>query len=168
MIKPNRTRRTAGAVSFVLVGSMLVVLVLAGVTWFLYCPCERVPGGWLLGDENVDPVSDWSFVNDAGLCQVQVSAVLPHSINLNCMSTDEKLYLSCARCEGKYWSRAAIKNADARIRIGERVYPVKISRVVDPQVLDKAWLARVTKLGRSLDSTRPEDWWSFRLDSRRP
>lgn len=161
-----KIKRTSGRILVLLLGALSLGMVSIGVGYFFYCPCDRTPGGWLLGDEITEPVRDWSFVNDVGLCQIQVSAVLPHSINLNCMSARGKLYLSCSRCEGKYWSNAALKNSLARIRVENRVYPVKITRVKDPGFLDEAWLARATKLGRSGQGPRPDHWWSFNIVSR--
>jgi len=155
-----------GNILGVLAGLIVAVLVIAGTTFFFYCPCERIPGGWLLGDEVTDPVADWSFANDVRLCQIQVEALVPHSVNLNCMSTGGKLYLSCSSCDGKYWSTAAVNNFEARIRIGDHVYPVKIKRVLDPEILDEAWVARATKLGRPIDKPRAKGWWSFNLVSR--
>ena len=154
-----------GSILGVVAGLIVAVLVVAGATLFFYCPCERMPGGWLLGDEIADPVSNWSFANDVRLCQIQVNALVPHSVNLNCMSTGGKLYLSCSSCEGKYWSTAAVNDSRARIRINDQVYPVKISRVLNPKILDEAWLARATKLGRPT-KPRAEGWWSFNLVSR--
>ncbi len=159
-------KNVRGNILGVLAGLIVAVLVIAGTTFFFYCPCERIPGGWLLGDEVTDPVADWSFANDVRLCQIQVEALVPHSVNLNCMSTGGKLYLSCSSCDGKYWSTAAVNNFEARIRIGDHVYPVKIKRVLDPEILDEAWVARATKLGRPIDKPRAKGWWSFNLVSR--
>ena len=134
--------------------------------YFFYCPCERTPGGWLLGEEVEEPVRDWSFANDVPLCQIQVSrGILPHSINLNCMASDGELYLSCASCEGKVWSTAVLEDPEARLRIGDKVYPVRVTRVEDPAVLDEAWRARAEKTGRGHDVPRQDGWWSFRVES---
>ena len=46
-----------------------------------------------------------------------------------------------------------------------KVYPVVMRRVLAPQELDEAWLARLTPLGSSVDSSRPDHWWSFNLES---
>ncbi len=150
--------------------TILVILstgVLLAALYVLFnCPCERIPGSYLLGEEVTEPVEDWSFVNQTGLCQIQVSAALPHSVNLNCMAADGKLYLSCASCEGKYWSNAALNNSKARIRINGRVYPVHISRVEDAKTLDIAWQARATKLQRGLGTPPADGWWSFNVVSR--
>jgi hypothetical protein len=76
------------------------------------------------------------------------------------------LYLSCARCDGKAWSTAAISNSAGRIRIDGKVYPVTLTRVEEGGLLDVAWQARANKLGRGRDTKRPDHWWSFQITSR--
>ena len=162
-------------------GVVLIALVVAPLSGFLYwffaCPCERTPGGYLLGDAAEQQVADWSFANDVTLCQIQVSAgLLPHSINLNCMSTPGgDLYLSCSQCAGKRWSNRAVDNGTARLRLNHMVYPVTITRVMGPAELDRAWDARLTKLNSlsapasaapPVGTPRPDHWWSFRVVSR--
>lgn len=159
--------RTEGAIVPWLLG-LVAIIVVSVVSYSLYCPCERLPGGYLLGDEVVEPVTDWGFANSVPLCQIQVSSgLLPHSINLNCMSAQGELYLSCSQCERKVWSQAALQNPQARLRVASQVYRVHLTRLLDPQRLDVAWLARATKLGQPTDSARPEHWWSFAVTSRR-
>jgi hypothetical protein len=82
------------------------------------------------------------------------------------MASDGKLYLSCASCDGKAWSTAVLADPEARLRLDDRVYPVRVTRVEDPAVLDEAWRARAEKVGRGLDIPRQEGWWSFRVESR--
>ena len=63
-----------------------MVLVLGAFAYTATCPCDRVPGAWLLGSTEPNPVSDWSFVNDRDavpLCQLEITTWRPHSINLN-------------------------------------------------------------------------------------
>lgn len=145
----------------------VVVAIVGGYAVFTAaCPCERTPGGYLLGNEVAEPVTDWAFANEEPLCQIEVSSWHPHSVNLNCMSAEGELYLSCARCDGKYWSTIALANPNGRIRIGEDVYPVTLTRVTDPDVLDIAWAARAAKTGRGEGSPREDHWWSFHLESR--
>ncbi len=149
---------------------LAAVAVVAFLTWFFYCPCERISGGYLLGEEASEPVTDWSFANDmeaVRLCYIQVDGgLLPHSITLNCMADNGELYLSCANCDGKNWSTAVLSNPEARLRAGDTVYPVSVTRVTDPATLDRAWIARAAKLGRPTDTPRQEGWWSFRVVSR--
>ena len=160
------------AAAVVVVGAVGAFLV-----WFLTCPCDRMPGGYLMGEQSDQPVADWSFANDVTLCQIQISAgLLPHSINLNCMATPAgDLYLSCSQCETKRWSNAVLENGTARLRLDETVYPVTLTRVLDGIELDGAWGARVTKLNTlpapanpapAPGTPRPGHWWSFRVVSR--
>lgn len=151
--------------------ALIAIVVIAGIAiagWVAVCPCERAPGSYLVGPEVAAPVTDWSFVNsDVGLCQIQVRrGILPHSINLNCMASEGELFLSCARCEGKIWSTAALNNPNARIRMNGVVYPVTIQRVEDEASLDRAWRAREDKLGRPAGAPRQDGWWSFKAQSR--
>ena len=146
----------------------LVVIPLAAISyWALACPCERTPGLYLRGVEATERVNDWSFANQVPLCQIQVDAgLLPHALNLNCWANSAgELYLSCAGCEGKRWSTAALANNQARLRLDRTVYPVTLTRVVDTAELDRAWESRAVKTG-TRGAPRPDGWWSFRVVSR--
>lgn len=148
--------------------SLAVLIVIAGAVYTNLCPCDRVPGAWLMGDVATEPVDDWTFVNDRAavpLCQVQVTTWRPHSINLNCMADNGRLYISCAECEGKQWSTGALTHPDGRIRAAGTVYPIRFRRVTDSDTLDKAWAARLRKIDRE-PTPRPDHWWSFELQSR--
>lgn len=147
---------------------VLVLLALSAVGYLSMCPCGPVPGAWLFGDVQEEPIEDWSFANDleiAPLCQLQVTTWRPHSINLNCMSTGDELFVSCSKCEGKNWSQDAKTYPEGHIRIGPRVYPVTLSRVTDSLKLDTIWEARAAKVNAE-QSPRPDHWWSFQLVSR--
>jgi hypothetical protein len=178
MAETQVSRRTTPSRK-ILLGLVALLIVLAGgvAVWTTTCPCDRMPGFMLLGDMQETPVSDWTFVNDVPLCQIQISAgVLPHAVNLNCMATPEgELFLSCSVCSTKYWASQVGQNEPGRIRLNGRVYPVVLNRVQDEAVLDRAWAARVKKLqvhgeppynpAPPPDAKRPESWWSFQLRS---
>ncbi len=146
---------------------VLVILVVGalGTFWFV-CPCEQMPGGPLQGERSMTQVQNWSFANEPGLCQVEVDRGIPWSVNLNCMSVDNALYISCSRCEGKGWSAAALDNPEGYIRIRQTVYPVTFKRLVSTDELDAAWRARLQKLDADVSTPRPAHWWSFKLVSR--
>ena len=114
-----------------LFGAMFAIALLAVLmTFVVRCPCEAIPGTVLSGNTVTAAVSDWAFANDERLCQIEVQGIIPWSVNLNCMADAAgAMYLSCARCDGKYWSSRALVNSDARIRIGSDIYPVRLSRV---------------------------------------
>ena len=170
-------RQSRNAMMKVVLAAVAIISLAGFLFWFVACPCDRVPGGILLGAEAEAHVGDWSFANDVTLCQIQIRAgFLPHSINLNCMSTSAgDLYLSCSQCSTKRWSNAVLENGTARLRLDDTVYPVTLTRVLDPGELDRAWGARVTKLNTltapanpapSPGTPRPDHWWSFRVVSR--
>src|SRR5690242_17861005 len=67
--------RTSGSSRKLLLGLAAVIIVLGGgiAVWTSTCPCNRLPGFVLLGGVHQEPVTDWSFVNDVPLCQIQIS-----------------------------------------------------------------------------------------------
>ena len=178
MTETTMSRRTSRSRKVLLGLAALIIVMVGGIgVWTTTCPCNRMPGFMLLGDVQTTPVTDWRFVNDVPLCQIQVFAgVMPHAVNLNCMATpDGQLYLSCGGCEGKFWGRHVEENAHGRLRLNGRVYPVIFAKVTDQAELDRAWAARVKKLqvyGEEPynptpppDAKRPRAWGSFRLRS---
>lgn len=168
--------RMHGAILKLALIGLAVVALGAFLTWFFTCPCDRMPGGYLLGDVVEEPVEDWTFANQVDLCQIQISGLLPHAINLNCMAAaDGNLYLSCSACEPKYWSGQVQKNPRSRLRLDDQVFPVNIVRVTDQAEMQRAWDARVAKLqvvgdasnpAPRPDAQRPDSWWTFRVESR--
>ena len=173
---PPRTSRNR-RILLIAVTAFLVLTVGGIAVWTTTCPCNRMPGFMLLGEVQETPVTNWSFVNDVPLCQIQVySAFIPHSVNLNCMATPEgELFLSCSVCSSKFWASQVGDNEPGRLRLNGRVYPVVLNRVLDEAVLDRAWAARVKKLqvhgeppynpAPPPDAKRPPSWWSFQLRS---
>jgi len=79
MIAPAQTQTN----SFKTLGISFLLIVLMGLlmTFVLRCPCERMPGTVLSGKDASGAVADWSFANNARLCQIQVAGVIPWSVN---------------------------------------------------------------------------------------
>ena len=171
--KRSLTRTQLGAIVAAVAASVLVT---ASLVWSITCPCDFTPGGLLFGDRAGEEVADWSFANDVSLCQIQVGGLLPYSVNLNCMATSSGgLYLSCSVCDSKRWAGVVVGNGRAKMRLDGTVYPVTATRVMDPEELDRAWVARVAKLqvhntpinpAVPVGTPRPDHWWSFRVVSR--
>ena len=69
------------------------------------------------------------------------------------MSGQGRLFVSCSDCAGKTWSKYAVEDPSGRIRIGEGVYSVLLTRVEDSSVLDSVWRVRAKKLGEEVRST---------------
>ena len=165
------------------VATVALVVVAGGVAWTVTCPCETTPGFVLLGDLHEGTVTDWSFADQVSLCQIQISIWLrPHSVNVNCMATqDGGLFISCSVGARKYWCPRVGEDQPGRLRLDGAVYPVILNREMDPATLDQVWAARIQKLQDpsvqarqpggggdppSLDTPRPDSWWSFRVGSR--
>jgi len=147
------------------IAAVVVVLLSASVllAYNFTCPCAVIPGRALSGDLNTDPVIDWSFANDVPLCQLEVRPQQPHSINLNCMSAERRLFVSCSVCESKGWSAIALEIPQGRIRVDGIVYPVTMRRLTLDSELDLSWQARSAKLDVDPGAPRPDDWWSFEM-----
>ena len=171
--KKSLTRGQLGAIVAAVAASLLVTAFLG---WSLTCPCDFTPGGLLFGDQADQEITDWSFANDVSLCQIQVGGLLPYSVNLNCMATSSgDLYLSCSVCDRKRWAGVVVGNGRAKMRLDGTVYPVTATRVMEPEELDRAWVASVAKLqvhntpinpAVPVGTPRPDHWWSFRVVSR--
>jgi hypothetical protein len=151
---------------------LMIVAILAmggAVGSFMFaCPCGMAPGGPLRGEAHMDPVGDWSFANEAPLCQIEIPSSIPYSINVNCMSANGALYVSCSLCAGKTWSGIVQKNPRGRVRIGSSVYAISFARIEGEEQLDAVWTARALKLvamGQTNIGERPNHWWSFELKS---
>ena len=150
-----------------IVSLVLVAFVAAGLIAYRFvCPCSIIPGGELSGAVELESVSDWSFANEVPLCQLEVNPQRPHSINLNCMSDQGRLFVSCSQCASKRWAATALEIPEGRIRIQDTVYPVSMRRLESDADLDLSWRARSIKLGKEPDVPRPDHWWSFEMHSR--
>ena len=161
----SNKRRTAITLAL----AFAVLAAIAGfIYWSLNCPCERIPGGYLVGEQSDEVITDWSFVNEVPLCQLQTSAFfIPYSINMNCSSIEKELFVGCMDCETKRWGAALAAQGTARFRINGTVYPVAARRIQEPSAMDHAWLSSSIKAARPLDTPRPPDnfWWTFQLTS---
>ena len=176
MSEPKKRSVARGQLGAIVGAVAASLLVTAFLGWSITCPCDFTPGGLLFGDRAGEEIADWSFANDVSLCQIQVGGLLPYSVNLNCMATSSGgLYLSCSVCDTKRWAGVVVGNDRARMRLDGTVYPVTATRVMDPDELDRAWVARVAKLrvhntpinpAPPVGTPRPDHWWSFRVVSR--
>jgi hypothetical protein len=171
-------RKKSSVRTMIGLAATVVVATIAGVAvWTVKCPCNNIPGFLLLGDVHKEPVTDWTFVNDVPLCQIQINTGWgPHSVNLNCMATaDGQLFLSCSAATRKYWCQQVRKEHPGRLRLNGVIYPVVLNRVMDAATLDRVWAARIKKLQvygggpynpiPRPDAKRPDTWWSFQLRS---
>lgn len=130
-------------------------------------PCERMPGGVLNGAVVGEPVADWSKNEDLGLCALESRPEFPHSVTVACWQWNKDLYVGCMSCDGKIWSNYVSNDPRARIKIGDKVYPVKMNRIVDKDAMQQPWQARwEMRDGEGPAPSIPEPYWLYRLTSR--
>jgi hypothetical protein len=134
-------------------------------------PCGPIPGDALEGELVAEPVADWSFVDAVPRCQLEVRPEQPHSVTTYCFAGDDGvLYVPAIMGDSKKWTKLAVADPRARIRIAGKIHPVTIERIDDPtERLVAARLGyRKYHDGEEppADFDVPEDRWFFRLRSR--
>jgi len=133
-------------------------------------PCGPIPGDALEGEEVLEPVADWSFADAWPRCQLEVRPADPHSVTTYCFAGEGVLYVPAIMGDSKKWTKLAVADPRARIRIGGKIHPVTIERVDDPaERLVAARLGyRKYQDGEVPpdDFEVPDDRWFFRLTSR--
>ena len=132
-------------------GRIFVVMVCASV-FACVDPVDRRPGLWLSG-EVAPPVGDWSFANDHTEIYVEVTTPygIRHSVTVVCASLDGALYMGARNPSTKRWVGYVKRNPDVRLKIGERVYKVRMSPIPidDAEGLATAQRAYARKFNRT-------------------
>jgi hypothetical protein len=129
-------------------------------------PCGRIPGTRLSGEEVTQPVTDWSFVEQIPLCQIEVRPSDPYSINAVCFPVGRELFVGCMHCAGKRWPTYLQSDPQLRVKLGDRVYPLQATRMTDPTVIQAAWEERSRRHLTGPPPPVPEDYWLFRFAPR--
>lgn len=126
---------------------LLVILRFTGLN-----PRARTPGLWLTGKVVNTPVTDWSFTDKVQHVEVQVRTwyLLPHSVTINCISNDGRLYLSSVfgQDETRSWNAAVLRDPRVRIKVGDQLYDRTLVPVTDPAEWKAVLEARARKYPR--------------------
>lgn len=143
-----------------------VLLTVAPIVVLGIGPWDRIPGGILAGEKVNKPIEDWSFVADHNRCALEVRPEYPHSITVNCWNVGKQLYIGCRRCESKQWSSIILQNPQARVKIGDKVYPVLAKRIESKADMTIPWETLWKKYGKKepVDPV-PEGYWLFQFSS---
>ncbi len=105
--------------------TLSVVVLLAGCGG----PFLMIPGGALRGEVVAEPVTDWSFADDA-FVDVEFRPDDPYSVELNYIVRDGRLYLDPA--EGRTWLDYLRADPRVRIRFDDSIYEAEAVLVEDP------------------------------------
>jgi len=153
-------------------GALVVLLVLAlGSARVLgFNPGPVAPGLWLSGEEVTTPVTDWSFgAQVKGLTGVETSQwfapFLAHSVTTTRFHLKDRLYLASGYPagiklpQGRHWNRNVLANPNIRVRMGDKIYPAKLTYLQngpERQEVIRAWGAMMFAPGFYLHVWRVE------------
>jgi hypothetical protein len=137
------------------VGVVLACLVLTLVTLRIVGlnPRDRFPGLWMTGELVTTPVTDWTFAEkEEGLIGIQTREwflpILPHSINTGWYVHRGHLCIGSAYTagqdfpNGRHWNRNVMNDPHVRLKLGGKLYDVKLVYVSDPAERDKIHIER--------------------------
>jgi len=111
-------------------------------------------------------VTDWAFADQLPGCQIEVRPSEPYSINAACFTYAGRLFVGCMRCSGKRWPTYVATDPNVRVKLGDRLYPLRANRVTDATTIQAAWNERSRKRAAGAASALPADYWLFSLDPR--
>jgi hypothetical protein len=130
-----------------LVICILVLLVVFRITGL--GPHGRTPGLWLKGNLVTTPVNDWTWTDKVPTIQLQTESwyLLPHSVNIDCMTLNGHLYVSSGYPPQnvKTWYKNLVRDPHVLIRIGNNLYDRTMTEVKDPTEAAAAMKAKYTK-----------------------
>ena len=135
----------------VIVACLILVLVVARITGL--DPKDRRAGLWLTGELVTAPVTDWSFTDKIPNVKIQTNTwyLLPHSVTINCVSYQGRLYLDSFYAagltypHGRHWNENIARDPRVRIKIGNQLYDRKLALVTDPAESDAVNQAKFKK-----------------------
>ena len=133
-------------------------------------PLGPFSGGALSGDEVPLP-SDWSAVSDIKQVQLETRSTDPYSVNTWIGVVDGNLYIPTSLIMGdkdpaqRAWVQHVQDNPHIRLRVGDNIYPLKATRILDSDAVDKVKRALLLKYGE--ESTPHSDQaWIYSLTAR--
>ena len=137
-------------------------------------PFGPVPGNQIGGQLTSAPMDGWSFSDAFWTVELEVNSADPYSVNVWCIAASDNLYVAAGRGGSSVWARALMHDAQARVRIGEALFEVSATPVIDPMEIEIYIAALSMKHPGSSallsdfqpESDRPAAAILFRLDRR--
>ncbi|MEE9280181.1 MAG: hypothetical protein V3V67_08405 [Myxococcota bacterium] len=151
--------------------TLLGVAVLIGALFliapFRDGPIGPIPGGPLESGELVSqPVTDWSFATSVETIEMQlvVDGNRSRTTWLFVHEGSAFIPVTLGFPPGKSWHTLAVEDGRALVRIYERRYPVTLTKVDDPELLDALAAANAAKYPPAPGSDTGS--WYFKLEHR--
>ena len=135
---------------------LLVVLLLAGCGPFLL-----LPGGELEGSTTATP-DEWSFSNRVNTVQLETRPDDPYSINIWVVEMGQYLYIHAGTNRSR-WVGNLEANAEVRVRIEDKLYNLRASRVEGQEEFSRFSDAYQRKYGRRPRNENVAEAYLFRL-----
>ncbi len=110
-------------------------------------PKDQRPGLRLRGELVSETPADWSFANEYREIALELRTPhrLPHSITIWCAAAGEQLYVAARNPQEKRWPGWVERDPNARLRIGGKIYEVKLSVLADSHQIRAARRAYAAK-----------------------
>jgi hypothetical protein len=115
----------------------------------------------LSGDLVTTPVTDWSFIDGIQNIQVETRTpyLIPHSLRIDIARSGDQLYLFSeyfaprpgqpdTRDEfpsARFWNRMVVRDPRIRVKIGDRLFPMRAYPLKDPNEVEVARQAFLDK-----------------------
>ena len=155
-------------IKYILLPFLAVVLILGLAYIFRTDPIMMISGKSLSGDELVYP-ENWLFTNEYQTIKVETNPENPHSVTTLCFVREGKLIIPAQEGHTKQWPQYALEDNRARIKVGDHIYPVRLTLVEKD--------AKINEIGQFLaikfpDRTPPEpgeepkNIWLFEVSQR--
>ena len=155
-------------VKYILLPVLAVVLILGLAYIFRTDPIMMISGKRLSGDELVYP-EDWLFTNDYQTIKVETNAENPHSVTTLCFVREGKLIIPAQEGHTKQWPQYALEDNQARIKVGDHIYPVRLSLVEkDAKIKEIGQLLAIKFPDRAPPEPgeEPKNIWLFEVSQR--
>ena len=144
--------------------SILIVILFLSIAYsFRTDPIMMISGMELPYPES------WEFTNDYRTIKVETNPEDPHSVTTLCFIREGKLIIPSQDGNTKVWPKNVLKNNHARIKVGDEIYPVRLTLLEkDAKITEFVPFLTVKFPDRVLPESReiPKDIWLFEVSER--
>ena len=133
-------------------------------------PLGPFSGGALSGDEAPLP-SDWTYVSDIEQVQLETDPDNPYSVNTWIGVVDGDLYIPTSLIMGdedpeqRTWVQHVQDNPLVRVRVEDKIYLLRATRIVDEETINRVKPALLAKYGEA-PTEHSDRAWIFGLTAR--
>jgi hypothetical protein len=112
-------------------------------------PLGPISGRQLTGEVVTAPIADWTFTDAYMTIAVETRSAAPHSVTTVCFTHEGELYVPAQGGSQKSWTRFAVSDPRVRLKVGDKVYPARATRVTDASLAPALTAAAQEKYGNA-------------------